>query len=63
MEETDNFEISMAVNDNVLGEHAGELLLELCDSAFPDVSLGMICKQTAVMNFSYSIFKSPESLM
>jgi hypothetical protein len=44
----DSFEINMAVNDKILGQHAGELLLELSDSAFPNVSLGMICKETVV---------------
>lgn len=44
----ESFDISMAVCDQVLGQHAGELLLEIRDSAFENVALGIICMQTKV---------------
>lgn len=47
-DEHDIFEISMAVGNKVLGQHAGELLLEVGNSAFRNVALGIICMRTMV---------------
>ncbi|XP_048749290.2 uncharacterized protein LOC125661348 isoform X2 [Ostrea edulis] len=45
----ESFDISTAVCDQVLGQHAGELLLEIRDSAFENVALGIICMQTKII--------------
>ncbi|XP_078328251.1 uncharacterized protein LOC144623660 [Crassostrea virginica] len=51
-DEHDIFEISMAVGNKVLGQHAGELLLEVGNSAFRNVALGIICMRTMII-FTY----------
>ena len=48
MGEQNSFDISAAVSNRVLGQHAGELLLEVGNSVFRNVTLGIICIQTMV---------------
>ena len=43
-----SFDISATVSNRVLGQHAGELLLEVGNSVFRNVTLGIICIQTMV---------------